>query len=95
MFAGFTFDNIMYRQIDGVSMKCPLGPALANIFIGFHEKKLLASPNKLVVYFHFVDSMFCLFNNVSEEDLFFTSLNDIHPALRFTRDKKLISRCPF
>ena len=35
----FRFNNIMYRQIDGVAM-VPLGPALANIFVGYYESKL-------------------------------------------------------
>ena len=36
----FSFNEIMYRQIDGVSMGCPLGPILANIFVGFQERHL-------------------------------------------------------
>lgn len=32
----FRFDNITYRQIDGVTMDSPLGPTLTNIFLGFH-----------------------------------------------------------
>ena len=37
----FSFNNIMYRQIDGAAMGSPLGPALANIFIGYYESKFL------------------------------------------------------
>ena len=31
-----SFDNIMYRQFDGVSMGSPIGSVLANIYAGFH-----------------------------------------------------------
>ena len=34
----FSFDGVMYRQTDGVAMGSPLGPVLANIFVGFHEE---------------------------------------------------------
>ena len=34
----FNFNDIMYKQTDGVAMGSPLGPALANIFVGFYEE---------------------------------------------------------
>ena len=37
----FSFNNIMYRQIDGVAMGSPLGSALANIFVGYYESSFL------------------------------------------------------
>ena len=39
----FSFNNIMHRQIDGVAMGFPLGPCLANIFVGFYESKTVSN----------------------------------------------------
>ena len=36
----FSLNNTMYKQTDGVAMGSPLGPALANIFVGYYEEKL-------------------------------------------------------
>ena len=38
----FIFDQVMYRQIDGVSMVSPLGPILANAFLCHFEKQWLS-----------------------------------------------------
>ena len=38
----FSFDNIMYRQVDGISMVLVLGPSMAGIFVGFHEVDLFS-----------------------------------------------------
>ena len=50
----FSFDNEMYQQKDGVAMGNPLGPALANIFVGFHEERLFDCDQKAGVYFRHV-----------------------------------------
>ena len=34
----FLFNGDYYNQIDGVAMGYPLGPVLANLFMGYHEK---------------------------------------------------------
>ena len=33
----FLFDNILYKQIDGIATGSPLGPALANAFLCHYE----------------------------------------------------------
>ena len=49
----FSFNNKMYQQLGGVAMGSPFGPALANIFVGFHEGWLFDNTTKSDVYsFH-------------------------------------------
>ena len=56
-----SFDNTIYRQIDGVAMSSPLGPALANILVGYCEEKLFTEISKPAVYFRYVDDTFAIF----------------------------------
>ena len=37
--AHFYFDWKIFNQVDGVAMGSPLGPALANLFMGYTEQK--------------------------------------------------------
>ena len=37
------FDGSLYQQVDGVAMKSPLGPLLANIFMTYVEDLLFKS----------------------------------------------------
>ena len=41
----FSFNNVLYRQIDGIAMGSPLGPTLANIFMGHMDYKILTEFN--------------------------------------------------
>ena len=89
----FSFNNNMYRQIDGVSMGSPLGPALANIFVGHQEQKLFNVIDRPLAYFRYVDDTFAVFNN--DCNAFLSYLNSLHPSLHFTHEKESNHSLPF
>ena len=91
----FSFNNNMHRQIDGVAMGSPLGPALANIFVGYQEAKLFNIAKRPLVYFRYVDDTFAVFNNEEDCNNFFIQLNSLHPSLRFTYEKESNHSLPF
>ena len=85
----------MHRQIDGVTMASPLGPALANIFVGYQEAKLFNIAKRPLVYFRHVDDNFAVFNNEENCNTFLTHLNSLHPSLRITYKKESNHSLPF
>ena len=85
----------MYRQTDGVAMESPLGPALANIFVGYQETKLFLNMKKPPIYYHYVDDTFAVLKDEDDCENFLSSLNSLHSTLRFTFKNELNSTLPF
>ena len=85
-----SFDGNYYDQIDGVAMGSPLGPVLANLFMGFYEKQWLKEFNfcKVLLYHCYVDDIICLFNCEVAATNFFDYLNSRHPNINFTFEKQ-------
>ena len=93
----FTFDGIMYDQIDGVAMGSPLAPALANLFLGHHENKWLSDPkaNEVIFYKRYVDDIFCLFENENKFQGFYDFINSSHDNIKFTYEQQVNNTLPF
>ena len=91
----FSFNNIMFRQIDGVAMGSPLDPALANIFVGYYESKLFNEISKPTVYCRYVDDTFSLFHKETEFQKFLNCLNLLHLSLKFTNEIETHNSLPF
>ena len=93
----FLFNSNFYDQIDGVSMGSPLGPVLANLFMGCHETKWLDEFQKseVLLYRRYVDDIFCMFKKEKDANEFFSFLNTQHPNIKFTIEKELNHSLPF
>ena len=92
----FSFNNKMYKQIDGVAMGSPLGPTLVNIFVGYQEEKLLfIDNNQPLIYFRYVDDTFAMFEDEFNCNRFLKQLNLLHQSPTFTHEKEVNGKLPF
>ncbi|KAF7677257.1 hypothetical protein TCON_2655 [Astathelohania contejeani] len=94
----FMFNNLYYKQIDGVAMGSPLGPSLANVFLCFYEKAWLndcPSCFKPVFYRRYVDDTFLLFSDISHINMFRDYLNKKHPNIKFTSELEVNNSLSF
>ena len=72
-------------------MGSPLPPVLANIFMGFHESKWLNkyNLNKPKFYLRYVNDVLAAFVNEQDSLNFENFLNNKHPNIKFTIEKKI------
>ena len=93
----FLYNGEYYDQIDGVAMGSPLGPVLANIFMGHHEKLWLEqySGQDLLFYRRYVDDIFCLFKHREQVPEFLEYINSKHPNIKFTCEEEENNKLPF
>ena len=76
----------MYSKHDGIAMGSPLGPTLANIFMGFIERKVIS--NYKMTYFRYFDDCFVLGENEENIDEIFSVFNKTHSSITFTIEKE-------
>ena len=89
MKTAFSYNNKLYKQIDGVSMGSSLGPVLANIIMTELEKIVvsdLINSGLIKFYIRYVDDTLLL---AKEDDIdnIFQQFNAFDDNLKFTIDK--------
>ena len=77
----FSFSKQLFIQHDGVAMGSPLGHVLANIFLGYVKRYVLADSLRKTTYrpikfFRYVDDTFAIFNALADADQFLADLNN-------------------
>ena len=94
----FYFNGVYYRQMDGVAMGSPLGPALANAFLCHHEGRWLEecplaySP---VFYARYVDDIFVLLRSSDHVARLATYFSSKHRIINFTFELEREGVLPF
>ena len=92
------FNNKYYKRAHGATMRSPLGPALATIFMcSFESKWLRDSSNdfKPVFYRPYIDDIFVLFSSPDHADKFSEYLSSKHPNITFSIEKEEYGCLPF
>ena len=89
----FLHRDILFKQIDGVAMGSPLGPTLANYFMGSLEQTIFKTAESChpVLYLRYVDDVFAVFSDNNDIDNFLKILNSQHRNIKFTCEKALTS----
>ena len=61
----FLYNGELFKQIDGVAMRSPLGPTLAHFFLTNSKNKLLNKTNGfyLKIYLQYVNDIFAIFDD--------------------------------
>ena len=90
----FMYKNKLYKHIDGVTTGCPLGPILANFFLGCIEQKLYENKSDFLplVYLHYIEDIYCVFDTESASLEFLQMLNSQHAAIKFTIENETNSK---
>ena len=81
----FLFNGTFYRQIDGVAMGSPLGPVLANIFMGHIEQQAAGTIGmNSVFYCRYVDDILLVVEQTEHVEQILAALNNVHPNIKLT-----------
>ena len=91
----FQFDGQLYKQTDGVAMSSPLGPLMANVSMCHPEDKLARDGLVTSLYKRYVDDTLARMSNSDAAADFLTTLNGLHPSLKFTMELPADNMIPF
>ena len=92
------FDQKYYSQIDGVAMRSPLGPTLANIFLCYHETTWLKNcpiSFKPVYYKRYVDDIFVSVGKQDQVSRFVKYMSKRHKSIKFSFETGKDNSFPF
>ena len=82
----FLYNDRLYKQVDGVAMGSPLGPSLANFFLGHLEEHKIFTKEEISpkLYVRYVDDIYAVFHEGVSFNDFLSHINSQHSNIKFT-----------
>ena len=96
--SAFMFNDVYYKQVDGVAIGSPLGPTLANLFLVYYESKWLENcPQQFKPQFYCrnVDDILVMFNKRDHVKKFLRYINSRHGNIKFTCEEEKDNKISF
>ena len=91
----FTYNNLMYKLVDGIAMASPLESILARIIMVKLERTLISTWNcHLNNWYSFVDDTFCFINHRCVNYVF-SFRNSFHPHTQFPFELENLGKLSF
>ena len=94
----FLFNDVYYKQVDGVTMGSPLGPTLTNLFSVYYEHKWLEKcplQFRPKYYRRYVDDIFLMFESRDHVKKFYKYMNSRHLNFQFTCEEESNNKISF
>ena len=80
----FSFNDTIFKQVNGVAMGSPLGPVIANIFMVKLEELMVPKlAGKMSLWYRYVDDTFTFVKDGEIENIL-EVLNSFHSNIKFT-----------
>ena len=89
------FNDVYYKEVDGVAMGSPLGPTLANFFLVYYESKWLQyCPKQFKPQFYgrYLDDIFVMLKKRHHVKKFLRYINSRHRNIKFTCEEEKYSK---
>ena len=92
----FQFNGTLYTQTDGVAMGSPLGPILADIYMGLVEQKLQETIGEWCVWYgRYVDDILIIIHRQADAPELLTKFNEVHEHIDFVMEMEKEGSLPF